>query len=81
METVRRGYEPKDVVEFGPGAAEKMNAAAWEIVFLTVDSWGMTPNPPAPLWGTTICFQRGSERPWRGLRPPGPRWRNGSGNG
>ncbi len=27
METVRRGYEPKDVVEFGPGAAEKMNAA------------------------------------------------------
>ena len=34
METVRRGYEPKDVVEFGPGAAEKMNAAAWEIVFL-----------------------------------------------
>lgn len=34
METVRRGYEPKDVVEFGPGAAEKMNAAAREIVFL-----------------------------------------------
>ena len=34
METGRRGYEPKDVVEFGPGAAEKMNAAAREIVFL-----------------------------------------------
>ena len=34
METVRRGYELKDVVEFGPGAAEKMNAAAREIVFL-----------------------------------------------
>ena len=34
METVRRGYEPRDVVEFGPGAAEKMNAAAREIVFL-----------------------------------------------
>lgn len=35
MEIVRRGYEPKDIMEFGPGVAEKMNAAAREILFLT----------------------------------------------
>lgn len=34
METVKRGYEPKDIIEFGPRAAEKMNAAAQEMVFL-----------------------------------------------
>lgn len=34
MESVRRGYEPKDAVEFGPKAAEKLNAAAQELVFL-----------------------------------------------
>ncbi len=34
METVRRGYEPKDAAEFGPGAAEKLNAAAQELIFL-----------------------------------------------
>ena len=34
METVRRGYEPKDEKEFGPKAAEKLNAAAQELVFL-----------------------------------------------
>lgn len=28
METVRRGYEPKDMVEFGSKAVEKMRAAA-----------------------------------------------------
>ena len=35
METVRRGYEPKDEKEFGPKAAGKLNAAAQELVFLT----------------------------------------------
>ncbi len=34
METVRRGYEPKDEKEFGPKAAGKLNAAAQELVFL-----------------------------------------------
>lgn len=34
METVRRGYGPKDMTEFGSDAAEKLNAAAQEIVFL-----------------------------------------------
>ena len=34
METVRRGYEPKDMVEFGSKAVEKMRAAAQEMVFL-----------------------------------------------
>lgn len=31
METVRRGYEPRDAAEFGPQAA---NAAAQELAFL-----------------------------------------------
>lgn len=34
METVRRGYGPKDTIEFGPKAAEKLNAAAQEVLFL-----------------------------------------------
>ena len=34
METVRRGYEPKDEKEFGPKAAGKLNAAVQELVFL-----------------------------------------------
>lgn len=34
METVRRGYEPKDMVEFGSKAVDKMRAAAQEMVFL-----------------------------------------------
>ena len=34
METVKRGYEPKDTIEFGPKAAAKLNAAAQELVFL-----------------------------------------------
>ena len=34
METVKRGYMPKDTVEFGPKAAAKLNAAAQELVFL-----------------------------------------------
>lgn len=34
MELVRRGYEPKDAVEFGPKAAGKLNAAGQELVFL-----------------------------------------------
>ena len=34
METVKRGYVPKDTVEFGPKAADKLNAAAQELVFL-----------------------------------------------
>ncbi|MCI9120199.1 MAG: DUF434 domain-containing protein [Oscillibacter sp.] len=34
MEIVRRGYEPKDAVEFGPKAAKKLQAAAEELVFL-----------------------------------------------
>ena len=28
METVKRGYVPKDKIEFGPKAAAKLNAAA-----------------------------------------------------
>ena len=34
METVKRGYVPKDTVEFGPKAAAKLNAAAQELAFL-----------------------------------------------
>ena len=34
METVKRGYMPKDTVEFGPKAAAKLNAAAQELAFL-----------------------------------------------
>lgn len=34
METVKRGYEPKDTLEFGLKAADKLNAAAQELVFL-----------------------------------------------
>ncbi len=34
METVRRGYEPKDAVEFGPKALGRLNAAAQELRFL-----------------------------------------------
>lgn len=30
METVKRGYVPKDTIEFGPKAAVKLNAAAQE---------------------------------------------------
>ena len=34
MEIVRRGYVPKDSIEFGAKAAEQLNAAAQELVFL-----------------------------------------------
>ena len=34
METIKRGYEPKDKIEFGPKAAVKLNAAAQELAFL-----------------------------------------------
>ncbi|MEY8386539.1 DUF434 domain-containing protein [Oscillospiraceae bacterium 38-13] len=34
METVKRGYVPKDAAEFGPGAAKKLNAAGQELSFL-----------------------------------------------
>ena len=34
METVKRGYVPKDTTEFGPKAAAKLNAAAQELAFL-----------------------------------------------
>ena len=34
METVKRGYEPKDATEFGPKALDKLNAAALELRFL-----------------------------------------------
>ncbi len=34
METVRRGYEPKDAAEFGPKSLDKLNAAAQELRFL-----------------------------------------------
>jgi len=34
METVRRGYVPKDAVEFGSDALAKLNAAAQELAFL-----------------------------------------------
>lgn len=34
METVRRGYEPKDATEFGPRSLDKLNAAAQELRFL-----------------------------------------------
>lgn len=34
METVKRGYEPKDKIEFGSKAAVKLNAAAQEPMFL-----------------------------------------------
>jgi len=34
METVRRGYEPKDAAEFGPKAIGKLSAAAQELRFL-----------------------------------------------
>ena len=34
METVKRGYMPKDTVEFGPKATVKLTAAAQELAFL-----------------------------------------------
>jgi len=34
METVRRGYEPKDAQQFGPKSLDKLNAAARELRFL-----------------------------------------------
>ena len=34
METVKRGYVPKDTIEFSPKATVKLNAAAQELVFL-----------------------------------------------
>ena len=34
MNTIRRGYVPKDTVEFGPKAIGKLNAAAQELAFL-----------------------------------------------
>ncbi len=34
MEVVRRGYVPKDTIEFGPKATKKLKAAAQELVFL-----------------------------------------------
>jgi len=34
METVRRGYEPKDGLEFGAKSLDKLNAAAQELRFL-----------------------------------------------
>ena len=34
VEIVKRGYEPKDAMEFGSKAAEKLNAAGQELVFL-----------------------------------------------
>ena len=34
METVKRGYVPKDTIEFGPKSAAKLTAAAQELVFL-----------------------------------------------
>lgn len=34
MDTIRRGYIPKDAVEFGPKATEKLATAAQELAFL-----------------------------------------------
>ena len=34
MDTVRRGYEPKDTIEFGPKAAKTLGSAAQELIFL-----------------------------------------------
>lgn len=34
VEIVKRGYEPKDAMEFGSKAAEKLNAAGQDLVFL-----------------------------------------------
>lgn len=34
MEVVRRGYVPKDTIEFGPKTIEKLSSAAQELVFL-----------------------------------------------
>lgn len=34
MDTIRRGYIPKDPLEFGPKAVDKLNAAAQELFFL-----------------------------------------------
>lgn len=34
METVKRGYAPKDGMEFGSNMTDKLNAAAYEIMFL-----------------------------------------------
>lgn len=34
MDIIRRGYIPKDEIEFGPKATKKLNAAAQELIFL-----------------------------------------------
>ena len=36
METVKRSYEPKDTIEFGPKAAAKLNAAAQELAIKSI---------------------------------------------
>ena len=36
METVKRGYVPNDTVEFGPKAADKLNAAAQELAIKSI---------------------------------------------
>ena len=43
MEIVRRGYVPKDSIEFGAKAAEKLNAAAQELVFLMDRGYDIKP--------------------------------------
>ncbi|MCI8810692.1 MAG: DUF434 domain-containing protein [Oscillibacter sp.] len=43
METVRRGYEPKDAVEFGPKSVGKLSAAAQELSYLLNRGYDIKP--------------------------------------
>lgn len=43
MEIVRRGYVPQDSIEFGAKAAEQLNAAAQELVFLMDRGYDIKP--------------------------------------
>ncbi len=43
MEVVRRGYEPKDSVEFGTSAKEKLSAAAQELKYLLDHGYDIKP--------------------------------------
>ena len=59
MEIVKRGYEPKDAMEFGSKAAEKLNAAGQELVFLLNRGYDVK-----SASATTTCSPSASGWPW-----------------
>ena len=72
METVKRGYEPKDIIEFGPRAAEKMNAAAQEMVFLM--NRGYDTKSASTLVGNHHLLSARQVWAWARIASTGPAW-------